>query len=763
MATQDRTRHDRLRGLLPRAYATDPQSSALGTMLEVLAEGLASSDLAIETALRDRWLATSAGPRPALEAVAPPGWLRDERVPAIQRAAARADGERLALRVARLLAPDPGRTLRSPLETARVLVGERLLAPRAEDFADEASALTRLQQLLAPLGLNPLAQAPVELEFTLEGEAPQPDALDLRIRRLWARWLLPGEALEALLAPAGAVTALVLLRGPLDDGPYRAAFDQLRADLRGLTPVRTPGLPTLSMARPPQPLELLGAALDLRRQAWETDVEAYRTRVRILGPMLTRGLATPRVMLAATLTSLASEPCPVLERPEPDSTHGFGLPPGTLARCPLCQGGRLVPPPGSVCPMRERASMEATVTDNPRTRAKLVRSRLAPSDGAATADGRIRVRNDSLFSARPTLELRVPGPGEVPADTRVVPSLRSSTTGEEMVVPAVLGPGDRLVIRPASDYDSSLPRHKQVWVDPPAGEALLPARAEIHREGGSLELVDVVLFADGPRFDQARFSSVGDQAYFDEGHWDQSYWDENQVPDQANKSTFAATSQAKTTPELRPGDNDWRYVALSKAQVASLVSDYGLEVDDLELDGAVDFPSATTKVALELRWWTRPPARFRVRVQLGPAVLRALEAGAASYLRRMIERVRPAGVHPILDFALEPFIEDGVRPEVRADQLALSERIDADPQSLLEIGQTQPEPVDPGEQVGFIGIFNVTLYDISLFAEDGIVPGVFDQSEFETSLFVALDPSETGLFDEEYWDFSVFADPPDDD
>ncbi|MCA9696133.1 MAG: hypothetical protein KC431_01325, partial [Myxococcales bacterium] len=63
MAVEDRTRHDRLRSLLPRVYATDPREHALGVMLEVLGDSLRELDRYSERALRDRWLRTATAPR----------------------------------------------------------------------------------------------------------------------------------------------------------------------------------------------------------------------------------------------------------------------------------------------------------------------------------------------------------------------------------------------------------------------------------------------------------------------------------------------------------------------------------------------------------------------------------------------------------------------------------------------------------------------------------------------------------------------------
>lgn len=763
MATEDRTRHDRLRGLLPRSYAVDPETSALGVVLEVLADELRDADFAIERALRDKWLATAAGPRRAVQVAVPDRWVLDERVPAILREAAILDAKATQLRVARVLAPEPRGPVRALSQSPRVLVGERLVAPEPADFADEAAMLARLQTLLAPLGIATLAQAPSASTLTAKGDPPAPDEPDLRVKRLWARWLLPGEAFEAAIAPAGAFIAVVIVRGPLDDSSYRSAVDQILSDSLGFSGASSPALPKVSMVRPPEPLEHLGAALDLRRQPWETDAEAYRSRVRILAPMLTEGLATPKVMLAAVLTSLHAEPCPITERPDPDSTRGYGLPPKSLSRCAVCRGGG-TPPPGSTCPLRDAATMQATITDNPRTRATLVRSRLEPY---AEGGGRsLRVRNDSLFSARPEIILRVPEDAD--PGTRVVPSFRSSTTGDEVVVPTILGPGDELTVRPASDHDPALPRHQQFWVDPPGGEAQLPPRVWIRRGsagGGGFETVANTLFAAGPRFDQVRYSDAADPALFDEGSYDNVYLDEPAPTSTPTLTHFADTQLRITSPRLQPGTNDWTYQPLAKAALASLLTDYEEEPEyaalalGLDLEAEPDFEAANTKVALELRWWTRPPARFRVRVPLVPAVIAAMGAGADVYMRAMIERVRPAGVYPLIDFALPPIVE-ALEPSVSFEGLDLRAFPSVEPEIQLDLAATFSEALEPSDASAFVGVHNVTLFDHSLFTDQGADLGIFDATRFDHSLLSGQDSNLGPLLNHSSFNEATFADQP---
>ncbi len=738
MAVEDRTRHDRLRSLLPRSFATEPETSALGTVVEVLADLLRESDGVVERALRDKWLRTASGPR-ALDAqvsVTPPaGWLSGADLPKPIRDALQAD--------ATLLGVEIGELLGHPAVGVRALLGQFDPPLDKDKLGPLASTVDELLTRLAPLGL-PLGGLVPDVSKIKPQVAERTTFAGAR--QIWVRWAFGGEALEVAVL-LGSDPAIVLVRGPADARSYRSAVDRLYASLDF-----------------PLPLELLGAALDLRRQPWEHDHEAYRSRVRILAPLLTEGLATPRVILAFGLTSLGAEPCPILDKTDPQSTRGFGVPPRALDRCRVCRGGKR-PAPGSVCPQRERAIMDATVTDTPRLRARLTRSSLDPATTLDASDagqaGKIRIRNDSLFAARPEIVLRLPleaGPGE-----KLVPSFRSLTTGEEVVLPVIMTAGDELRVRPSSPHDPATPNHLQVWVDLPLGEAALPGRTWVRNDETPDQETEAPnpLFASGPRFDQARFASVSDQAAFDEGHWDEAFWDEPLADGVTNAYHFAGASREAATPKLVPGDNVWIFRPLGGAQLAALLGDYeGLTFAELPgFDQLEDpnFPPSTATVSIELRWWTRSPARFRLRVPRTPAVEQALAAGAADYLRRMIDRVRPAGVHPILDFSIGPF-RDFVDPSDRFSALALRSVDPVEPQDQLALGTVNVEPLDPSDEFGFIGIFDVTHFTISRFGPKYVLPGQLDQTEFEWSTFNDFGPPEAGEFNTTFYDHALLTD-----
>jgi hypothetical protein len=602
VAIEDRTRHDRLRALLPRIYATDPATSELGRVLEMLANLLREADQALERALRDKWLATATGDRGAT----------------------------------------------SP----------------ASDAGEEE------------------------------------------------------------------------------------------------------GLPVVELGGAPLPLELIGAAVDLVRQPWEVAHEAYRTRVRLLAPMLASGLATPRVLLTFALTSMHSEPCPVLERRE-DATQAWGMPPGTLNRCRVCRGGS-VPPAGTPCPFRDRAIMDATLTDNPRTRVALRRRALDPAPGTAEGgahSARLRVRSDSLFAARPEIVLQVPDT----APTPVVASFRNLGTGEEVVIAWPLVAGATLTLRPASPHDPATPRHLQRWVDRPPGEARAPARVWVVA-GETVNLLDQDVFVtQGPRFDAARFSAEDETVAEAPAH-------------------FASLMQRIDSPSLPRGENTWLYRPLDRAALADALADvtgkfdvgeidYGEDEDDDPaererkreekreqrrddirerlLQAVEDTPDtpADTAVDLKLSWWTRPPSRFRLRIPRTPAVKAALATGAADYLRQMIDRVRPAGVQPIFDFAELPFPEPlDPQDALRRLDVRIAEPVaPGDRDGFTDLDARLAEALEPADQAGFHGIFDVTRFEISRFTVTTVEPGVFEVTYFDYSLAGAL-PIEPGTYDESYYD-----------
>lgn len=519
MAIEDRSRHDRLRALLPRAYATDARDSVLGVLLDALADGLRGFDQATERALRDKWLATA-----------------------------------------------------------------------------EAT------------------------------------------------------------------------RAPID----------------------TPPVVTIELGGEPRPLEHLGSELDLLRQPWEADEQAYRGRVALLAPRITRGLGTTRSLLSFSITALGGEPCPLLER-SGDATIALGLPPGRLARCRACHGGQDMP--SGPCPLRAESTMSARLVDNPRGVVGLRREAVDPGHGGSAT---IHFDSDSLFADRPELELRIPP--DV-AQAHVVPSFRSRQTGERIVVAHVLRPGETLRILPQSPNDPNLPPHMQQWVDRPN-----PLSA-VARVSGIAPEQDVPIISilgvsfDGARFGVDRFAPEGDAPRFDTGHFDDSSFD----------VAAAGGRLDVTTPAVVPGANTWDYVPLAPHVLAGLPGEPAAGAEPLDLDAEADLQP----VALRLRWWTRPTARFQLRIPLTPTVRGVVALGAADYLRRMVDRVRPAGVTAVIDF-LEPPIRESLDPSDGHHEVVLSIPEPLSPLDRQSTGQALPvEVLEALDGASFGGLFDVTPFGLS--------------------------------------------------
>lgn len=445
MTVEDRVRHERLRALLPRTYATDPRDSVLGALLDALADGLRSFDRATERALRDKWVATAA-PHRKPEPEPPYSWL----------------------------------------------------------------------------------------EIALAGE--------------------------------------------------------------------------------PEPLERLGSLLDLLRQPWELDEQAYRRRITLWGPLMARGLATSRSILMFAVSALGSEPCPGLDHVD-DTTTAFGFEAWRVARCRACRGGREIPT--GPCPLREDATLTERITmslvDNPRVAMRVSRASVRPdSSGRAT----IRFENNSLFPDRPEIEITLPPSLAGP----VVPSFRSRQTGELVVVLHALEPGQTLSILPRSPHDASQPHHLQEWVDRPTGSS---PPSSVVRINGVTTTVPVLVFPR-PGFDQARL----DEASF--------------LPD-------APGALEVTTPAVVPGNNTWDYMPLRPDEVLAAVAELPAVVPP-----AVEMPDLQP-VAVRLRWWARPIAHFSIRIPPNDTVRAAVDGGRIGYLRRMLERTRPVGVTFLIELPEPPF------------------------------------------------------------------------------------------------------------
>nr|MCH9683516.1 hypothetical protein [Deltaproteobacteria bacterium] len=240
---------------------------------------------------------------------------------------------------------------------------------------------------------------------------------------------------------------------------------------------------------------------------------------------------------------------------------------------------------------------------------------------------------------------------------------------------------------------------------------------------------------DGARFGEARFAAVEDgtprfnEAVFDEDRFDN-----------------AATGVLEvTTPSVHAGANAWEYAPLDdegRAAATQMVLALGGQDPGLEPVGEAEIgePIAAEPVAFRLRWWTRPSSRFLLRIPLTESVRRLVNQGAADYVRQLVDRVRPVGVTPIIDF-LEPPIREALDPGDALADTALEFDAPVDPVVTQASDQDLPaEMLEPLDSAAFGGVFDVTPFDFSLFDIE-LVELPADAVEPETILGVS------GLFD----------------
>ncbi len=490
------------------------------------------------------------------------------------------------------------------------------------------------------------------------------------------------------------------------------------------------GATTLDLGEVVRPLEHLGSGLDLLRQPWEVDEQAYRGRVSQLARLLTGGLGTTQALVSFCIGALGAETCPQLER-NADTTTGFGLEPGSLARCRTCQGGTAAP--SGPCPLREQSTMSVSLVDSPRRRVQLERQSLrVGEDGTAT----INFRSESLFADRPEIELRVPDTGAA----HVVPSFRSLQTGERIIVARVLEPGNTLSILTTSPHDPSLPPHRQRWVDRPPGSNLLNALVRVDGvDDNSPVIVIRSASFNGARFGQSRFADeTAVEPRFNAAYFDQATFD-----------SLPAGSIEIDAPAVVAGVNTWEYAPLDRDGLDAALAVVAAAGETVpQVPDIVD--ADPQPVALQLRWWTRPAARFLIRIPLTDAVRRVVAQGAADYVRRMVERVRPVGVTPIIDF-LEPPIRESLEPSDRLTDVELSWQ-DAIEPAVVAISEPElpAEVLDSLDVGAFGGIFDVTPFDFSLF-ESELVQLPAEGLEPEAT------PAFEGLFDVTPFDLSRLA------
>ncbi|RDE52164.1 MAG: hypothetical protein DVS81_02735 [Candidatus Accumulibacter meliphilus] len=410
-------------------------------------------------------------------------------------------------------------------------------------------------------------------------------------------------------------------------------------------------------------LERLGALLGIDRLDGE-ETEAYRSRLFITARVLTRGVNTPRALLELAIATLGAEPCARIEK-HLDTTIGYGLPPGTIERCPVCRAGKAA----TECPNVGTRVLEAWITDNPPQAQRLVVSP-QPRPGM-----RFAVENASLDEDVPAVRLKAV------EQTTSYPCLHNRATGEIMLYAGTLQPDEVLSVWPQVDleetrryesHDGNLAHH---WRDQyPSGSAVI-----IDPDGKNQRIVNASIYyltgaffaapdADPDDPGLARFASAeaSEGARFADALSDGSVFDTATLAyeddDQNNEMTarFGASGQQVRTPRVRPGADLWAYRVLTRTDVAAITGAMAGPV----VDNAPEQPGEAS-VELTLSWWARRPASFRLSIPRSTWVGQAETRGSARMLSRWIQQARAAGIVAALDFP-EP---------KRREQAALGERV----------------------------------------------------------------------------------------
>ena len=277
MPTIDPTqRRARLLDLLPRVYAAQPQGSAVGSVIDALAQALAGFDRDARHVLHDRWVGLAYADADAQEDDGAAALdrlgalLQIERLPpAIRHAAATwtwtADGAPVVLRFG---VPADAEAAKELLGIALSLGDFALPIPRLPGLAVRQPSDDGLAWSIAA---DPAAAAGLPVEAADGGAAGTADDA------------AAGE--EAAHANAAATTA--------------ASFATLRRLL-----AHEPG-------------------------------EAYRQRLQISPAIRQHGLATPRALLALAIADLGAEACPKFAR-DRNATLARAVPLGRRKRCPAC-------------------------------------------------------------------------------------------------------------------------------------------------------------------------------------------------------------------------------------------------------------------------------------------------------------------------------------------------------------------------------------------------------------------------------------------
>lgn len=377
-------------------------------------------------------------------------------------------------------------------------------------------------------------------------------------------------------------------------------------------------------------LENLGRLLEIRRLPDEK-TEAYRRRLVLTAEIFSKGLTTPEALLRLAIVSLGAEPCESVRR-ERDATIISGVPFSIRSRCPVCQGKQK-----AECPNQEQQMVEACIIDNPLLSEQLFLE-------ADESGHEFTVSNPSMVEDVAAITIK--------ARDKIVPfpGLRNKGTNEIIFYAGDLQPGEQLQILPPVTEQELAPfiSYEEVghhnWAKRnPEGIALL---TDLH--GKAHNVSNDIFFYTGYTFDNASFALTNaNEPRFTALKFADDLF-AGKAPDTGanfDEAKFSSVQSMFDTPRIRTGQDTWVYRTYTYDDIFKVAGEEAAEI-------LAKAPKETAKarVELTLKWWSRPPSTFRLRIPKTLWVHTAEARGALDLVFNNIERARAAGVRALLDF-----------------------------------------------------------------------------------------------------------------